>query len=145
MIRNCQITDSPAIQKLNKKELDYNYPLDQTTKNLANILNDPQHHWLLVFVDDKSQDIKGYIHAELYETTYLASMFNILALAVDSSFQGKGIGHQLMQTIEKTVQSLGIKEIRLNSSTSRPNAHQFYENIGYTSHKIQKRFGKKLD
>lgn len=89
MIRNCQITDSPAIQKLNKKELGYNYPLDQTTNNLANILNDPQHHWLLVFVDDKSQDIKGYIHAELYETTYLASMFNILALAVDSSFQKK--------------------------------------------------------
>lgn len=48
MIRNCQITDSPAIQRLNKKELGYNYPLNQTTKNLANILNDPQHHWLLV-------------------------------------------------------------------------------------------------
>lgn len=91
MIRNCQITDSPAIQKLNKKELGYNYPLDQTTNNLANILNDPQHHWLLVFVDDKSQDIKGYIHAELYETTYLASMFNILALALDSSFQKKAL------------------------------------------------------
>ena len=89
MIRNCLITDSPAIQSLNKKELGYNYPLDQTTNNLANILNDPQHYWLLVFVDDKGQDIKGYIHAELYETTYLAPMFNILALAVDSSFQKK--------------------------------------------------------
>ena len=81
IIRNCQITDSPAIQRLNKKELDYNYPLDQTTNNLANILNDSQHHWLLVFVDDKSQDIKGYVHAELYETTYFAPLFNILALA----------------------------------------------------------------
>lgn len=92
MIRNCQITDSPAIQKLNKKELGYNYPLDQTTNNLANILNDPQHHWLLIFVDDKSQDINQRIYsAELYETTYLASMFNILALAVDSSFQKKAL------------------------------------------------------
>lgn len=63
MIRNCQITDSPAIQRLNKKELGYNYPLDQTTKNLANILNDPQHHWLLVFVDDKSQDINQRIYS----------------------------------------------------------------------------------
>ena len=138
IIRNCQITDSPAIQRLNKKELGYNYPLDQTTKNLANILNDPQHHWLLVFVDDKGQDIKGYVHAELYATTYLAPMFNILALAVDSSFQKKGIGRQLMQTIEKTAQSLGIKEIRLNSSISRPNAHQFYENIDYTVIKFRK-------
>ena len=59
MIRNCQITDSPAIQRLNKKELGYNYPLDQTTNNLANILNDSQHHWLLIFVDDKSQDTKN--------------------------------------------------------------------------------------
>ena len=138
IIRNCQITDSPAIQRLNKKELGYNYPLDQTTKNLANILNDPQHHWLLVFVDDKGQDIKGYVHAELYATTYLAPMFNILALAVDSSFQKKGIGRQLMQTIEKTAQSLGIKEIRLNSSTSRANTHQFYENIDYTVIKFRK-------
>ena len=88
---------------------------------------------------------KDIFHAELYENTYFAPMFNILALAVDSSFQGKGISRQLMQTIEKTAQSLGIKEIRLNSSTSRANAHQFYENIGYTSYKIQKRFGKKLD
>lgn len=53
-------------------------------------------------MDDKSQDIKGYIHVELYETTYLAPMFNIIALAVDSSFQKKGIGRQLMQTIEKS-------------------------------------------
>ena len=50
-----------------------------------------------------------------------------------------------MRTIRKTAQSFGIKEIRLNSSTSRPNDHQFYEKIGYTSYKIQKRFGKKLD
>ena len=50
-----------------------------------------------------------------------------------------------MQTIEKAAQSFGIKEIRLNSSTSRPNAHQFYKNIGYTSHTTQKGFGKKLD
>lgn len=145
MIRNCQITDNQAIQRLNKKELGYNYPLDQTTKNLANILNDPQHHWLLAFVDDKGQDIKGYIHAELYETTYFAPLFNILALAVASPFQGKGIGRQLMQKIEKAAQSFGIKEIRLNSSTSRPNAHQFYKNICYTSHTTQKGFGKKLD
>ena len=145
MIRNCQITDNPPIQRLNKKELGYNYPLDQTTKKVANILNDPQHPLLLFFVDDKNQDIKGYIHAELYETTYFAPMLNVLALAVDSSFQEKGIDHQLMQTIEKTAQSLGIKEIRLNSSISRANAHQFYENIGYISNKTQKRFGKKLD
>ena len=50
-----------------------------------------------------------------------------------------------MRTIRKTAQSFGIKEIRLNSRTSRANAHQFYEKIGYTSYKIQKRFGKKLD
>ena len=146
MIRNCQITDSPAIQKLNKKELGYNYPLDQTTNNLANILNDPQHHWLLVFMDDKSQDINQRISSCWTLWNHLFGLYvQYSRLSIRFFLSKKGISRQLMQTIEKTAQSLGIKEIRLNSSTSRPNAHQFYENIGYTSHKIQKRFGKKLD
>ena len=85
------------------------------------------------------------MHAEVFEETYFDRMFNVLALAVDSSAQKKGIGSQLMQTLEKQAKNLGMKEIRLNSGESRLGAHKFYEKLGYTSNKMQKRFGKKLN
>ncbi|MEB3365621.1 GNAT family N-acetyltransferase [Lactobacillus sp. R2/2] len=68
------------------------------------------------------------MHAEVFEETYFDPMFNVLALAVDSSVQKKGIGSQLMHTLEKQAKNLGMKEIRLNSGESRLGAHKFYEN-----------------
>ena len=145
MIRKCQVADSAAIQKINQIELGYDYPVEKTAANIKRLLNDPKHHYLWVFEDEDSKKVEGYLHAEIFEETYFDPMFNVLALAVDSSVQKKGIGSQLMQALEKQARDLGMKEIRLNSGESRTGAHQFYEKLGYTSNKMQKRFGKKLN
>ena len=145
MIRKCQVADSAAIQKINQIELGYDYPVEKTAANIKRLLNDPKHHYLWVFEDEDSKKVEGYLHAEIFEETYFDPMFNVLALAVDSSVQKKGIGSQLMQALEKQARALGMKEIRLNSGESRTGAHQFYEKLGYTSNKMQKRFGKKLN
>ena len=144
MIRKCQVADSPAIQKINQVELGYDYSVKKTAANIKRLLNDPAHHYLWVFEDEDTKKVEGYLHAEIFEETYFDPMFNVLALAVDSSVQKKGIGSQLMHTLEKQAQALGMKEIRLNFGESRTGAHQFYEKLGYTSNKMQKRFGKKL-
>ena len=144
MIRKCEVADSPAIQKINQIELGYDYPVEKTAANIKRLLNDPKHHYLWVFEDDNTKKVEGYLHAEVFEETYFDRMFNVLALAVDSSAQKKGIGSQLMQTLEKQAKNLGMKEIRLNSGESRLGAHKFYEKLGYTSNKMQKRFGKTL-
>ena len=44
--------------------------------------------------------------------------------------------------IEKYATDNGISFIRLNSANHRVEAHKFYENIGYKSDKLQKRFIK---
>lgn len=145
MIRLAKETDASAIQKINCEQLGYDYPVQKTAENLKRLLADNAHHLILIYEDDASKNVVGYVHVELYEETYFAPMFNIMALAVDGSVQHKGIGTKLMAEVEKIARKAGIKEIRLNSGEKRLAAHKFYENLGYTSNKMQKRFGKHLD
>lgn len=144
MIRAAKLSDSTAIQKINREQLHYDYPLDKTTHNLQKILENSPRFYLLVFEDDHTQQVLGYIQAELYLETYEEVMFNVLALAVASSAQKRGIGKQLMAKIETIAKEQGISQIRLNSGEERLGAHQFYEKLGYLSNKKQKRFYKKL-
>lgn len=145
MIRSAKETDASVIQKINHEQLGYDYPVQKTAENIKRLLADEGHHFILVYEDDVSKNVAGYIHVELYEETYFAPMYNIMALAVDGSVQQKGIGTKLMVEVEKIARKNGIKEIRLNSGEKRFAAHKFYENLGYTSNKLQKRFGKILD
>lgn len=144
MIRRCRIDDATVIQEINKYQLGYDYPVTKTVDNLKRLLEDKNHHFIFVFENENTKKVEGYIHAELFEETYFDPMLNVLALAVSSFSQGKGIGSQLMFRIENEAENLNIKEIRLNSGESRNSAHKFYEKIGYTCSKKQKRFGKKL-
>ena len=63
-------------------------------------------------------------------------------LTVDPDFRGNGVGKKLMRHIEKYAIDNGISFIRLSSANHRVEAHKFYENIGYKSDKLQKRFIK---
>ncbi|MBA1392886.1 GNAT family N-acetyltransferase, partial [Lactobacillus sp. XV13L] len=120
------------------------YSPAKTAENLARLLKDEAHHTILVYVDDAAGKVAGYVHAALYEETYFAPMINIMALAVDSAYQKRGIGSKLMLEVERLARAAGISAIRLNSGERRTGAHRFYEHLGYVSSKKQKRFGKKL-
>ncbi|BDR60081.1 GNAT family N-acetyltransferase [Lactobacillus xylocopicola] len=144
MIRKARVSDAAAICQLNQTQLGYDYPLAQTTSNLERLLADDQHQLLLVYEDDATAQVAGYVHAELYEETYFEPMLNVLALAVASQRQQQGIGSQLMQAVEERARRAGLNEVRLNSGAERTVAHHFYEQRGYHCSKQQKRFGKKL-
>ena len=78
----------------------------------------------------------------MYESFYSDLGFNILGLAVNPDFQGRGIGRKLMNKLEDYTVENNISFIRLNSAMKREEAHKFYEHIGYTCDKVQKRFIK---
>ena len=65
-----------------------------------------------------------------------------MALAVLPQSQGKGIGKALLEGLEQETEKRGYKFIRLNSAEHRIGAHAFYEQVGYTCDKLQKRFIK---
>ena len=139
MLRDLKTTDVAAICEINKEALGYSYSLEETASQLAKLSQD-SHHYLLGFEDSTSHDLLGYVHAEVYESLYSNPGFNILALAVLPQMQGKGIGKALLEGLEQEAKKRGYNFIRLNSADHRLGAHAFYEKVGYTCDKVQKRF-----
>ena len=139
MLRDLKTTDVAAICEINKEALGYSFSLEETASQLAKLSQD-SHHYLLGFEDSTSHDLLGYVHAEVYESLYSKPGFNILALAVLPQMQGKGIGKTLLQGLEQEAKKRGYNFIRLNSADHRLGAHAFYEKVGYTCDKVQKRF-----
>ena len=141
MLRALKVTDVASIYEINKDALGYDFSPEETASQLDKLSQDP-HHFLLGFEEPTSHDLLGYVHAEVYESLYSKPGFNILALAVLPQTQCKGIGKTLLQGLEKEAEKRGYKFIRLNSADHRLSAHAFYERVGYTCDKVQKRFIK---
>ena len=143
MLRNLKAAYVEAVCVINKEALGYTFSPEETASQLAKLSQD-SHHYLLGYEDDTSHELVGYIHAEVYESLYSNAGFNILALAVVPQMQGKGIGKVLLHGLEQKAEKRGYKFIRLNSADHRLGAHAFYERVGYTCDKVQKRFIKLL-
>ena len=144
MLRDITIFDAQEIQKISNFELGYDVDLDIIKKQIEKLTNDNKHNIIIGFENEQTRKIIGFVHAELYESLYMDTGLNILALAVDSNFQGQGIGRKLMSAIEDYALKNNISFIRLNSNVRRVEAHKFYESIGYICDKTQKRVIKKL-
>ena len=144
MLRALKATDVASIHEINKDALGYDFSPEETASQLAKLSQDP-HHFLLGFEEPSSHDLLGYVHAEVYESLYSKPGFNILALAVVPQMQGKGIGKVLLHGLEQEAEKRGYKFIRLNSADHRLSAHAFYERVGYTCDKVQKRFIKLIN
>lgn len=144
MLRNITIFDAQEIQSISNFELGYDVNLDIVKKQIRKLTNDNKHNIIIGFENEQTRKIIGFVHAELYESLYMDTGLNILGLAVDSNFQGQGIGKKLMSAIEDYALKNNISYIRLNSNVRRIDAHKFYESIGYVCDKTQKRLIKKL-
>ena len=141
MIRNIRLADAKDIRDISEFSLGYNATEAVTERQIAKLLADKQH-FIRVYEDDTTHNVNGFIHAEAYELLFKAPGFNILALAVGSEHQHKGIGKQLMQAVEAEAAVRNYRFIRLNSGEQRTEAHAFYEHCGYSCTKLQKRFIK---
>ena len=141
MLRDIKAVDVEAICVINKEALGYTFSPEETASQLAKLSQD-SHLYLLGYEDDTSHELVGYIHAEVYESLYSKAGFNILALAVLPQSQGRGFGRDLLEGLEKETKRRGYEFIRLNSADHRLGAHGFYERVGYTCDKVQKRFIK---
>lgn len=144
MLRNITIFDAQEIQRISNFELGYNVNLNIVKKQIKKLTEDSVHHIIIGYENEQTRKIIGFVHAELYESLYMDTGLNILGLAVDSNFQGQGIGKKLMSSIEEYALKNNISYIRLNSNVRRTEAHKFYESIGYVCDKTQKRLIKKL-
>lgn len=83
---------------LNKNEMGYAYPAEDTKKKLRQLLNDNNHKIYVAIVADK---VVGYIHANNYDVIYAPHLKNIMGIAVLADFQKNGIGKMLLTKVEK--------------------------------------------
>lgn len=139
VIRECQLGDYAQIAQINKNELGYDYPAEDTQKQLSKLLSDPKNKIYLAMVDNK---LVGYIHANDYDCLYAPHFKNIMGIAVVADYQKNGIGKMLLSEIEQWAKETNACGVRLVSGASRTGAHAFYRACGYSSKKDQKNFCK---
>ena len=142
MFREINTADAPEVAEICKSALGYDINVESVKRQIAKLTNDKNQHIIIGYEDKETRKIIGFIHAQMYESFYSDLGLNILGLAVNPDFQGRGIGRKLMNKLEQYAVENRISFIRLNSAMKREDAHNFYEHIGYTCDKVQKRFIK---
>ena len=100
----------------------------------------------VVFVAETApgNELIGWIQGSLSQ--YLVSDYRveIAGLIVDERFRRTGIGRILVTRVEAWGAERGPIQASVRCRTTRPEAHLFYESLGYTSAKTQVAFRKPL-
>jgi GNAT superfamily N-acetyltransferase len=55
----------------------------------------------------------------------------LVALVVDDSCRGQGVGRALVTEVEREARRLGCRELEVTSNRAREAAHGFYRGLGY--------------
>lgn len=130
LIRGMKTCDYPAISQLIRKELGYS---DNTQEQIYARLERIQHrdtcHTLIADIQGQAVGFAGLSEEIAYELE--GNYLRITALAVQSDYQGKGIGTKLLEAAEAYTRKHGIASISLNSGLQRTGAHRFYEQYGF--------------
>ncbi len=144
MIRRMEVTDAPAVWQIITRSLGYDCSLETVERRIGTLAPDT-HYLSLVWVNEGSQKVEGFLHACRYETLHRPGGWDVISLAVLPEAQGSGVGTELLAHFEDEARRLGGTYVRLNSRVERTSAHAFYEHRGYLCDKTQKRFIKQFD
>jgi GNAT superfamily N-acetyltransferase len=87
----------------------------------------------------------GWVHGFLSQLLESDYRVEIGGLVVDEQFHRKGVGRGLVGQMEKWAVQRGAAECSVRCRTTRPEAHVFYESLGYGRVKTQIVFRKALD
>jgi GNAT superfamily N-acetyltransferase len=105
---------------------------------------DQQHKFFSrVFVARDGEDIVGYVQIAPGLHIGHDPFLEVVQILVSEKKRSTGVGHLLMERVEKIARAEGFQTIKLSSRVHRSKAHVFYECIGYELEKVSK-FYKKI-
>jgi GNAT superfamily N-acetyltransferase len=128
IIRPAEIGDAGSIGEL-ITELGYPTTPGSMRDRLAPILSDPHYLTLVASMNGLVVGMAGATLGRYYEKD--GSYARLLVLSVASTAQGRGIGTQLVEEVERWAADNGARDVVVNSALHRAAAHGFYERRGY--------------
>ena len=98
----------------------------------------------LVVVADQLPPVMGWVHAQEQEILDSGRRCEILGLVVSPEVRGRGVGRQLVATVEEWAAQRGIVQLAVRSNIVRTESHPFYERLGFVRLKTQHAYRKQL-
>ena len=141
ILRDAMVSDAQALAKLNREEMGYDFPVEETGKKLQASLENPEKKILVAEIQGR---VVGYVHLESYDVLYAPHMKNVMGIAVAREFRRQGVGKAQLTAGEAWARETGAVAVRLVSGDARKGAHAFYQSLGYTGNKLQRNFKKML-
>jgi len=139
-VRRAEMSDATSIASL-VTQLGYPTGPDDMVDRLKRMLDDPRHTVLVAVADNG--DVAGMGAACIDHGPELDGLYaRVTGLVVDEKVRGRGVGAFLMQQIEHWAKEHGADRVTLTSGNYRPEAHKFYDAIGYSA--TGTRFMKRL-
>ena len=127
-VRRAEMSDATSLAVL-VTQLGYPTGPDDMVDRLKRSLDDPRH---TVFVADANGGVVGMGAACIDHCLERDSVqARVTGLVVEEKARGRGVGAFLMQQIEEWAREVGADRVTLTSGNYRPDAHKFYEAIGY--------------
>jgi GNAT superfamily N-acetyltransferase len=139
-IRPAGASDAGAIATLTK-QLGYDADAAAVADRLSRLLVRSDQQFLVA--DDGGRPV-GWIHMLIAEFVELDAFVVVGGLVVDREYRNQGIGRRLLAQAEEWAVQQGCAVVRLWSSATRSEAHEFYRRVGYTNVKTQYSFAKSV-
>jgi len=139
-IRVAKVTDWRSIHRLSH-QLGYSPSEKEVQDHLTQILIHSDYE---VVVIERNGEVLGWM--TLYKRLRVEDVefLQVAALVTDERCRGQGLGRKLMSYAETRAQSMRLTFVGLHSGKRRPEAHRFYEGIGYTKLKESYFFKKDM-
>lgn len=115
--------------------------LERMKKQIEKLRNDPQKY-LLTAVDPETGTICGSLLGVVFEDICETGRPILLVenVAVLELYQGKGVGRQMFEEIERWGREMDCHYEMLVSGLSRVGAHKFYKRLGFDEVKGFKKY-----
>lgn len=128
--------DLPDILNLYKSTLDIDkavLSIESANSIFRKILQYPDYHIFVVIFNTK---IIGTFALLIMPNLAHFGMSSAIIedVAVEESFQNKGIGKKMMEFAMEIAREKGCYKMVLSSNQKRTDAHRFYENLGFEKH-----------
>jgi len=135
-IRDALVDDYQSVFELIRDELGYQHiEYTQLCDRLRKMESGGNHRTIVAAHDGRVVGFIGVVKGIAYN--YEGEYLQILAMAVSSSLQGKGVGSRLLTYVEEYAAQNGLGPVVLTSNKRRFEAHSFYEKNGYTNTSIK--------